>query len=82
MVSACAAMTLVVRMSDSSSAPRAARGPSPRGPSVLALTRQTLPQVRRAPAEGNRAAHGAYELSPAAGKARATIFASVSSVMS
>ncbi|HEU4520117.1 MAG TPA: transketolase [Microvirga sp.] len=50
------------------------------GPSVLALTRQTLPQVRRAPADGNRAAHGAYELSPAAGKARATIFASGSEV--
>jgi transketolase len=49
------------------------------GPTVLALTRQTLPQVRRDAAE-NRSAAGAYELSPADGKARATIFASGSEV--
>ena len=47
------------------------------GPSVLALTRQTLPQVRTGrPAEQPLGATGAYELSPADGKARATIFAS------
>jgi hypothetical protein len=50
------------------------------GPSVLALTRQTLPQVRREAEGGNRSAAGAYELSPARGKARATIFASGSEV--
>ncbi len=50
------------------------------GPSVLALTRQTLPQVRREATDGNRSAAGAYELSPANGKARATIFASGSEV--
>jgi transketolase len=51
------------------------------GPSVLALTRQTLPQVRRGTEDGvNRSAVGAYELSPADGKARATIFASGSEV--
>jgi len=49
------------------------------GPTVLALTRQTLPQVRRDAAE-NRSAAGAYELSPADGRARATIFASGSEV--
>jgi transketolase len=50
------------------------------GPSVLALTRQALPQVRREAPDGNRSAAGAYELSPANGKARATIFASGSEV--
>jgi transketolase len=50
------------------------------GPSVLALTRQTLPQVRREAQSGNRSAAGAYELSPAKGQARATIFASGSEV--
>jgi transketolase len=49
------------------------------GPSVLALTRQALPQVRRQ-AGGNLSAAGAYELSPARAKARATIFASGSEV--
>ena len=47
---------------------------------MLALTRQTLPQVRRDAGEGNLCATGAYELSPAEGKARATIFASGSEV--
>jgi transketolase len=50
------------------------------GPSVLALTRQTLPQVRTQPVDGNRSATGAYELSPAKGKAHATLFASGSEV--
>jgi transketolase len=50
------------------------------GPSVLALTRQGLPQVRKDAAGGNLSAAGAYELSPADGKARATLFASGSEV--
>jgi transketolase len=51
------------------------------GPSVLALTRQNLPQVRKEAGSGNLCAEGAYELSPAqGGKARATIFASGSEV--
>jgi transketolase len=50
------------------------------GPSTLALTRQNLPQVRKTAANGNLCATGAYELSPAEGKARATLFASGSEV--
>jgi transketolase len=50
------------------------------GPSTLALTRQTLPQVRKDGGGANRSATGAYELSPASTKARATIFASGSEV--
>jgi transketolase len=50
------------------------------GPSTLALTRQNLPQVRKENSQGNLSATGAYELSPAEGKARATIFASGSEV--
>jgi transketolase len=51
------------------------------GPSVLALTRQTVAQVRKAPGNGNLCATGAYELSPAAdGKAKATLFASGSEI--
>jgi transketolase len=50
------------------------------GPSVLALTRQNLPQVRKDASGDNLSATGAYELSPANGKARATIFASGSEV--
>ena len=50
------------------------------GPSVLALTRQGLPQVRKEAGDGNLSAVGAYELSPANSKARATIFASGSEV--
>ncbi|MGO4704987.1 transketolase [Microvirga sp. 2MCAF38] len=49
------------------------------GPTLLALTRQNLPQVRKE-AVGNFSAPGAYELSPAEGKAQATIFASGSEV--
>jgi transketolase len=51
------------------------------GPTLLALTRQNLPQVRREAADGNLCAIGAYELSPAPeGKAKATLFASGSEV--
>jgi transketolase len=50
------------------------------GPTLLALTRQNLPQVRNAPSAENLCATGAYELSAAPGKARATIFASGSEV--
>jgi transketolase len=55
------------------------------GPTVLALTRQNLPQLR-ADAGANRCATGAYELSPATDssgrkvKAKATLFASGSEV--
>src|ERR1700710_482128 len=35
------------------------------GPSVLALTRQNLPQLRLAANEGNACATGAYEIAPA-----------------
>lgn len=50
------------------------------GPTVLALTRQNLPQVRKDSGRENLSATGAYELSPAQGKARATIFATGSEV--
>jgi transketolase len=51
-----------------------------RGPTVLALTRQNLPQLRDASPE-NRCAAGAYELVGAeGGEARVTIFASGSEV--
>jgi transketolase len=50
------------------------------GPTVLALTRQTLPQVRRTANAENLSAAGAYELSPSDGKPRATFFASGSEV--
>ena len=46
---------------------------------MLALTRQALPQVRKDAGEGNLCARGAYEISPAEGKA-ASIFASGSEV--
>jgi transketolase len=50
------------------------------GPTTLALTRQTLPQIRKDAGDGNLSATGAYELSPAEGTARATIFVSGSEV--
>ena len=50
------------------------------GPSVLALTRQNLAPARTAPSATNLCAQGAYEVSPAAGNARATIFATGSEV--
>ena len=49
-------------------------------PSVLALTRQNLPQYRTKFTEKNLCAGGAYELSPANGKAQVSIFASGSEV--
>ncbi len=50
------------------------------GPTVLALTRQNLPQLRtNAPAD-NPCAHGAYELVAASGDAKVSFFASGSEV--
>ncbi len=49
-------------------------------PSVLALTRQNLPRVREIFTDANLSAGGAYELSPAAGVAKVSIFASGSEV--
>jgi transketolase len=51
-----------------------------RGPSVLALTRQNLPQVRAGFDAENRCASGAYELVPAEGKAAVSLFASGSEI--
>jgi transketolase len=50
------------------------------GPTVLALTRQNLAPSRTTPSKDNLCAAGAYEISPADGAARATIFASGSEV--
>ena len=49
-------------------------------PSVLALTRQNLPQLSKDFLTKNRCAAGAYEIVPAAGKAQVSIFASGSEV--
>jgi len=49
-------------------------------PSILALTRQNLPQLRRALDAKNLCAAGAYEISPANGKAQVSIFATGSEV--
>ena len=49
-------------------------------PSVLALTRQNLPQVRKSYVAENLSARGAYELSPARGEARVSIFATGSEI--
>ncbi len=49
------------------------------GPTVLALTRQNLPQFRTS-ANDNPCQHGAYELVAAQGEAKATLFASGSEV--
>jgi transketolase len=49
-------------------------------PSVLALTRQNLPALRTTYEAKNLSAQGAYEISPAQGKARVAIFASGSEV--
>ncbi len=49
-------------------------------PSVLALTRQNLPQARKSFTAANLSARGAYELTPAEGKAKVTIFATGSEV--
>jgi transketolase len=50
------------------------------GPSVLALTRQNLPQVRLTMDDANLCAQGAYELSAATGRAKVSLFASGSEV--
>jgi transketolase len=50
------------------------------GPTVLALTRQNLAPSRTGAGSANLCATGAYEISPAIGEARATIFASGSEV--
>jgi transketolase len=50
------------------------------GPSVLALTRQNVPQLRLGHDESNRCATGAYEIVPADGLAAVSLFASGSEV--
>ncbi|HVV42229.1 MAG TPA: transketolase [Nitrobacter sp.] len=52
----------------------------PKGPTVLALSRQNLTPVRKEADADNRCAHGAYELIAANGEARVSIFASGSEV--
>ena len=47
---------------------------------MLALTRQDLPQLRRTLDTDNKCAAGAYEISPAAGKADVSLFATGSEV--
>ena len=49
-------------------------------PSVMALTRQNLPQLRRSNDADNKCAAGAYEISKAEGEAKVSIFASGSEV--
>lgn len=49
-------------------------------PSVLALTRQNLPQLRLGHDQDNRCARGAYEIAPAEGQAQVSLFASGSEV--
>ncbi|MEN3951604.1 transketolase [Iodidimonas sp. SYSU 1G8] len=53
---------------------------SPRTPSILALSRQNLAQVRLTEAGENLSARGAYELLPADGDAKVTLFATGSEV--
>jgi len=53
---------------------------SAQAPSVLALTRQNLPQLRQGVDETNRCAAGAYEIVPADGRAEVSIFATGSEV--
>jgi transketolase len=50
------------------------------GPTVLALTRQNLPQLRLGHAESNRCSQGAYEIVPADGIAVVSLFATGSEV--
>src|ERR1700740_3848648 len=50
------------------------------GPTVLALTRQNLPQLRTTAPADNPCSHGAYELVAAQGEAKGSIFASGSEV--
>ncbi|MBV1827877.1 transketolase [Rhizobiales bacterium TNE-4] len=49
-------------------------------PTVLALTRQNLAPFRKTDSKANLCAQGAYELSPAQGKAKVSLFASGSEV--
>ena len=49
-------------------------------PSILALTRQGLPALRRTHIAENLCARGGYEISPATGEAQVSIFASGSEV--
>jgi transketolase len=51
-----------------------------KGPSILALTRQNVPQLRLGHDESNRCATGAYEIVPADGTAKVSLFASGSEV--
>ncbi len=51
-----------------------------KAPSVLALTRQNLPPARKTYVEENLSARGAYEVSPASGPAKVSLFASGSEV--
>jgi transketolase len=50
------------------------------GPTVLALTRQNLPQLRTSAPADNPCSHGAYELVASQGDARVSLFASGSEV--
>jgi transketolase len=50
------------------------------GPTVLALTRQNLPQLRTSAPNDNPCAHGGYELVAAQGDAKVSLFASGSEV--
>src|SRR5579871_5453956 len=50
------------------------------GPTVLALTRQNLPQLRTSAPNDNPCSHGAYELVAASGGAKVSLFASGSEV--
>jgi transketolase len=51
-----------------------------KGPTVLALSRQNLTPVRTTASNDNRCAQGGYELVPANGEAKVSIFASGSEV--
>src|SRR6202000_1877140 len=50
------------------------------GPTVLALTRQNLPQLRTTAPHENPCSHGGYELVAAQGEAKVSLFASGSEV--
>jgi transketolase len=50
------------------------------GPTVLALTRQNVPQLRTTAPSDNPCAHGGYELVAAQGEARVSLFATGSEV--
>jgi transketolase len=50
------------------------------GPTVLALTRQNLPQLRTTAPSDNPCSHGGYELVAAEGEARVSLFATGSEV--